>query len=89
MLRILGVKALRPNVFEFALGDKTWILKAEDKDDIYLGGSDEQSLCDALSELHAETKIALQVCLSTQSFKAGWYEETDYGEWKFIAEQLP
>ena len=88
MLGILGVKELRPGVYEFSLNNKTWLLKGEAKDDIYLDGKDEESLLDALGELHRGTEFALQICLSTQSFKPGWYEEQDYGRWELIAEKL-
>lgn len=38
-----------------------------------------------LHELHKETEIALQIVLSTQSFKPGKYVASKYGyEWKLV-----
>ena len=88
MLEVLGLEELRNGVFEFSLGDQTWLLKGEDKFSIYLDGADEESLLEALDKLHKETETALQICLSTQSFKVGDYEEEHYGDWKQISEQI-
>ena len=76
MLQILGLKELRAGVYEFALHGRTWLLKGEDQYNIYLEGADERDLIDTLDALHRETEIALQVCLSSQSFTPGCYTET-------------
>lgn len=81
MLEILGLRELRKGVYEFELGGSKWLLKGEDKYNIYLDGADEESLLEALNRLHEETKVALQICLSLQSFSTGHYVEKDYGDW--------
>lgn len=78
MIEILGLKELREGVFEFILGKKRWILKGEDKHNLYLDGKDEEKLCDELRTLHKETWAALEVCLSSLSFDEGIYERDDY-----------
>ena len=83
MLEILGLKELRSGVFEFKLFSKKWLLKGEDKYNIYLEGADEEDLIEKLDELHKELKIALQIVLSTKSFMLGVYEAEKYdNDWK-------
>ena len=79
MLDILGLKELKPGIFEFTLNGKTWFIKGEDKWNLYLDGKDEESLVEALNRLHEETEATLQVVLSTGTFKEGKYEKDDYG----------
>jgi len=83
MLEILGLKELRSGVFEFKLFGKKWLLKGEDKYNIYLEGADEEDLIEKLNELHKELETALQIVLSTRSFKPGVYEAEEYtDDWK-------
>ena len=82
MLEIIGLKEIRSGVYEFTLYGKTWLLKGEDKYNIYLDGADEESLIEVLNKLHKETETALQICLSTRTFTPGIFEEQDYGDWK-------
>lgn len=82
MLEILGLKELKPGIFEFTLGGVSWLLKGEDKNNIYLDGADEAPLISSLKSLHQETEKALQVCLSAQKFEVGQYEAEPYtDEW--------
>jgi len=85
MLEILGLKELKPGIYEFELNGRKWLLKGEDKYNIYLEGADEEDLCKALVELHKETKTALQVALSTAQFKTGKYQADEYSsDWEFL-----
>lgn len=46
----------------------------------------DENMYDSLEALHLETKTALQICLSTQSFKAGLYQQEPYSgnEWELV-----
>lgn len=80
MIEILGLKELKEGVYEFTLDNETWILKGEDKYNLYLDGKDEERLCDKLRALHEETTEALEICLSSLSFDEGIYERDDYSD---------
>jgi len=83
MLEILGFKELKEGIFEFKLDGQKWLLKGEDRANIYLEGKDEEELVKKLKELHKSMEFALSICLETQKFKAGIYEREKYGgEWK-------
>lgn len=85
MIEILGFKELREGVYEFTLFGEKWILKGEDKYNIYLDGKDEEKLCGKLRELHEETEKALSVCLSALSFDEGMYERDDLSDdWRKV-----
>jgi len=85
MLEILGLKELKKGIYEFKLNGKRWLLKGEDKYNIYLEGPDEQDLCEDLLKLHKDTAMALQIVLSTSKFEPGIYSTEDYtSEWKLI-----
>lgn len=85
ILEIIGLKELKEGIYEFVLFKKKWLLKGEDKYNIYLEGEDEEKLCEELNKLHEETQTALQICLSTQTFKAGTYEADKYSyNWKEV-----
>ena len=84
MLEILGLQEIKDGVYEFNLFGKKWVLKGEDKYNIYLDGADEEKLVEELNKLHKELETALQICLSTQQFKVGKFEEEEYGEWKEV-----
>ncbi len=85
MLEILGLEELKVGIYKFKLFEKEWLLKGEDKYNIYLEGADEEDLLTELDILHKETEQALQICLVTQSFKAGIYEcETYTHNWKLV-----
>jgi len=78
MLKILGMRELKEGIYEFELNNKKWLLKGEDKNNIYLDGADEEKLCDELDNLHKEMEEVLQICLSSMSFEAGIYEAEKY-----------
>ncbi len=78
MLNILGLEEIRNGVFNFKLQGQKWILKGEDKCNLYLDGADEENLKVILWKLHRETKIALQICLVIQRFEMGIYEADKY-----------
>jgi len=83
MIEILGLKEIKEGVYEFTLRDETWLLKGEDKHNLYLEGKDEARLLDELEKLHKETEQVLQICLSAQQFKLGIYEANAYSDyWK-------
>ena len=85
MLEILGLKELKEGVFEFELDGEKWLLKGEDKYNIYLEGADEEKLCGRLNELHKETGKALQICLVRQKFETGFFEAEAYNDdWKKV-----
>lgn len=85
MLEILGLKEIKEGIYEFELNGRKWLLKGEDKYNIYLEGADEEELIKELDKLHRETETALQICLSTQSFETGIFEAEEYSsEWKKI-----
>lgn len=77
MIEILGFKELKEGIYEFELFGQKWLLKGEDKYNLYLEGADEEKLLELLNELHEETEQALQICLATQSFEPGIYETSD------------
>lgn len=78
MLEILGLKELREGIYEFKLNNKKWILKGGDKYNIYFDGADDELLIEELRNLHKELEIALQIILTTKSFKPGIYVLDDY-----------
>ncbi len=78
MLEILGLKELKEGIYEFTLNNKKWLLKGEDKYNIYLEGKDEESLLKELNKLHKELETTLQIVLSAQKFKPGRYIADDY-----------
>ena len=78
MIKILGLKEIKEGVYEFVLFGEKWLLKGQDKYNIYLEGKDEDSLTDELDKLHKELEIALAIVLRTKSFKKGLYEADDY-----------
>ena len=85
MIEILGLKELKEGVYEFTLFDEKWLLKGEDRYNIYLDGKDEETVCEELEKLHKETETVLQICLSTQNFEIGTYETEKYSnDWKKI-----
>jgi len=85
MIEVLGIVELKTGIYEFKLGAETWLLKGEDKNNLYLEGADEEKLLRRLDKLHKETEQALQVCLSAQKFEAGIYEAEDYTDnWKQV-----
>lgn len=85
MIEILGLKELKEGIYEFVLNGKKWLLKGEDKYNIYMDGADEETLIEELDKLHKETQTVLQICLATQSFKIGNYEAEEYGiNWNLI-----
>lgn len=81
IVEIIGCTELREGVFEFDFAGKKWLLKGEDKYNIEFVGPEDDKLYKLLEKLHKETETALQVCLSTKSFKVGKYQEKDYGDW--------
>lgn len=82
IIEILGLEEISEGVFRFIFKNKEWLLKGEDKYNLYLDGTDEEKLCKELRILHKETGIALQICLRTQSFDLGYYEAEAYSqEW--------
>lgn len=78
MIKILGLKEIKEGIFEFTLFEKTWILKGEDKNNLYLDGKDERKLLNELKKLHDEMDKVLQICLSTQTFEIGTYKAEEY-----------
>lgn len=87
MIEILGLKELKEGIYEFVLFGDKWLLKGEDKYNIYLEGADEEKLLKKLNELHKETETALQICLTTQKFEIGKYEAEEYSnDWKKVAD---
>ena len=86
ILEILGMKELKSGVFEFELFGEKWILKGEDKYNLYLDGADEERLIEQLDKLHKEMETVLQICLCTLSFEIGEYETEpyDYDGWKKV-----
>ena len=83
MVDALGFKELREGVYEFTLFGKTYILKGEDKNNIYLAGKEEEELCKQLRKLHEETEKVLQFCLLMQQFKPGKFVHHEYhDDWK-------
>lgn len=85
ILEIIGFKELKEGVYEFELDGKKWLLKGEDKYNIYLEGADEEKLTDKLTKLHEETEKVLQICLSAQKFEPGKYQLDDKDNWKKVA----
>lgn len=77
MLEILGLKELKEGIYEFELDGEKWLLKGEDKYNIYLEGKDEEGLCEKLRSLHEEMEVVLQIILVTQCIEVGEYEQTD------------
>jgi len=85
MLEVLGFEELKEGIYKFKLFGKEWLLKGEDKYNIYLEGADEEKLIEELDKLHKETETALQICLDAQSFETGFYEAEKYGgEWEKV-----
>lgn len=85
MIETLGFKTLKEGIYEFELYSRTWLLKGEDKYNLYLEGADEEELLEELQQLHRETETALQICLTTQIFETGLYEADEYSEnWEKI-----
>jgi hypothetical protein len=84
IIEILGMKELREGVFEFDFNGKKWLLKGEDKYNIEFVGPEDEKLVEQLQKLHRETETALQIVLSTGSFKPGKYKEKDYGDWVYV-----
>lgn len=85
MIKILGLKTLKEGIYEFELYDEKWLLKGEDKFNLYLEGKNEQKLVDKLIKLHKETQTALQICLKIKKFKKGRFEAGAYSQdWKEI-----
>ncbi|MFW6119396.1 MAG: hypothetical protein ACOC80_00620 [Petrotogales bacterium] len=85
ILEIIGLKELKEGIYEFMLFGKKWLLRGEDKYNIYLEGADEEKLCEELIKLHKETEIALQICLATKAFKEGLYEADEYSsDWEEV-----
>ena len=83
MIEVLGFNELKEGIYEFILFGKKWLLKGEDKHNIYLEGADEEELLKELDKLHKETEQALQICLEIKEFKVGIYEHEKYGGvWK-------
>lgn len=83
MLELLGLKEIKKGIYEFKLFSRKWLLKGEDKNNIYLDGADEETLTNELDKLHKETEIALGIILHTKSFKPGIYVADDYSDnWK-------
>lgn len=85
MIEILGLKTLKEGIYEFKLNGRKWLLKGEDKYNIYLEGADEDELCNILLELHQDLEVVLQIVLVTGTFKPGNYEAEKYSnKWKLI-----
>jgi len=86
MLEILGMKELKEGIYEFELGEKKWLLKGEDRYNIYLEGADEEELLKELDKFHKEMEKVLQICLVVGKFEAGTYEtgEYDYDGWEKV-----
>ena len=86
MIEILGLKEIKDGIYKFKLDKTEWLLKGEDKYNIYLEGTDEEKLLKKLDNLHKELKTVLQICLVTQKFETGKYEteEYDYDGWKKV-----
>jgi len=85
MIKILGIEELKEGVYKFKLFGKEWLLKGEDKYNIYLDGADEKTLIKKLDKLHKETETTLQICLDTQTFQTGIFEREKYsGKWAKI-----
>jgi len=85
MIKILGIEELKEGIYKFKLFGKEWLLKGEDKYNIYLDGADEKTLIEELDKLHEETETTLQICLDTQTFQTGIFEREEYiGKWKKI-----
>jgi hypothetical protein len=85
MLEILGIKELKEGIYEFELDGRKWLLKGEDKYNVYLEGADEEDLLDELNKLHKEMETALQICLFTQKFETGIFESEEYSDrWKKV-----
>lgn len=82
IIEILGTEEIKEGVFQFILYGEKWLLKGEDKYNLYLDGADEEKLIQKLNALHKETQTALQICLTLQQFRTGVFEEVDFGEWK-------
>lgn len=87
MIEILGLKELKKGIFEFTLFGRKWLLKGEDKHNIYLEGKDEEELIEVLNKLHKETQIALQICLTLQTFETGIFVRHEYkDDWIKLSE---
>lgn len=84
MLEILGLKELRSEVFEFELFSKKYLLKGKNKYNIYLEGPEEKDLVEELHKLHKETQLTLQICLMTQKFETGIFEEDEHYDWRKV-----
>jgi len=85
MIEILGLTEIKEGIYKFTLFGREWLLKGEDKYNIYLEGKDEGKLLKVLRKLHEELKTALQVCLAAQSFQVGLYEADEYSiNWKKV-----
>jgi hypothetical protein len=78
MIEILGLKELKEGIYEFELDGRKWLLKGEDKFNLYLEGKDEEELVDILCMLHKETQKALQICLTLQAFEIGTFRRHEY-----------
>lgn len=68
-----SIDCKRPYGNSYVEGDIADILGWQYKEE---EGLSEEQLYDA-DKIHNETKIALQICLCTQSFKVGTYEKDD------------
>lgn len=86
MIKALGLNELKEGIYEFELFGEKWLLKGEDKYNLYLEGADEEKLLELLEKLHKETEQVLQVCLTTQSFSVGIYETSSKysDDWKRV-----
>lgn len=86
MIEILGLRELKEGIYEFELFGEKWLLKGEDKYNLYLEGADEGNLLKLLRKLHEETEQVLQICFTTQTFKVGIYEtSSEYSDdWKRV-----
>ena len=78
MIKILGLTEIKEGVFKFSIFGEEWILKGEDRFNLYLEGKDEWRLLEILNKLHKETRTALQICLARQKFEVGLFTAEDY-----------
>lgn len=76
MLEIFGLEEVGNMRFVFRIFGNEWELRGEDKYNINYDY--DEDLVKLLTELHRETETALQIVLTTQSFKAGEYVADDY-----------
>ena len=83
MIEILGLEEVKDGIYKFRLGEQEWLLKGEDKYNLYLDGADEEKLLDELDKLHKEMQRVFTICLRNGEFKAGTYEAEEYSSnWK-------